>query len=186
MTAMQTALLLVDIQNDYFRGGRNELVETVKAGTKARMLLDAFREMKMQVVHVQHISIKPGATFFLPDTSGAEINDIVRPLVGETVIIKNLPNSFRNTGLLQALNDADVGRLVICGMMTHMCVDSTTRAAFDHGFDCIVAHDACATKNLAFDNVTVPAEQVHRSFLAALNGTFANVTSTEQILKMDF
>ncbi|MGA9139031.1 MAG: isochorismatase family protein, partial [Methanocella sp.] len=100
---MQTALLLVDIQNDYFRGGKNELVEPVKAGSKAKQLLDAFRERKVPVVHVQHISIKPGATFFLPDTPGAEINDIVRPLAGETVIRKRSPNSFRNTGLLQTL-----------------------------------------------------------------------------------
>jgi nicotinamidase-related amidase len=183
---MRTALLLVDIQNDYFPGGRNELVEPVKAGSKAKMLLNAFRERKMPVMYVQHLSIRPGATFFLPDTPGAEINEIVRPVAGETVIRKSSPNSFRNTGLLQALKDSDVGRLVICGMMTHMCVDSTTRAAFEHGFDCFVAHDACATKNLAFDNVTVPAEQVHRSCLAALSGTFATVTSTEQILKMNF
>ena len=180
---MQTALLLVDIQNDYFPGGKNELVGPVEAGIMARKLLEAFRAKKMPVIHVQHISIRPGATFFLPDTPGAQINDIVRPLAGETVLRKSTPNSFRNTGLLQALKDADVGRLVICGMMTHMCIDSTTRAASDHGFDCIVAHEACATKNLMFDNVTVPAEQVQRSFLAALNGTFATVISTEQVLK---
>jgi len=113
-----------------------------------------------------------------------EINEIARPLADETVIRKSSPNSFRNTGLLQSLKDADVGRLVICGMMTHMCIDSTTRAASEQGFDCIVAQDACATKNLTFNNVTVPAEQVHKSFLAALNGTFATVMLTEQALKM--
>lgn len=179
---MQTALLLVDIQNDYFPGGKNELVGAVEAGMRARKLLDAFRAEKLPVVHVRHISIRPGATFFLPDTPGAEINDIVKPASDETVIIKSVPNSFRNTGLLKTLTAAGVGRLVICGMMTHMCIDSTTRAASELGFDCIVAQDACATKNLTIDNVTVPAEQAHRSFLAALDGTFAKVMPADRVI----
>lgn len=71
--------------------------------------------------------------------------------------------------------------LQIAGMMTHMCVDATVRAAFDHGFECLLAHDACATKALPFGGVTVPAEQVHTSFLAPLNGLFARVQAAREL-----
>ena len=69
-------------------------------------------------------------------------------------------------------------------MMTHMCIDATTRAACDHGFECIVAADACATRDLAFAGETVPAAMVQRAFLAALKGTYAQVTTTDEIVTM--
>jgi nicotinamidase-related amidase len=181
---MRTALLIVDVQNDYFPGGRNELVGPIPAAEKVRVLLDAFRERKMPVVHVRHESTRQGATFFLPGTPGAQIHDSVRPLDGEPIIVKNFPNSFRGTELLPLLRNQGIERLVVCGMMTHMCIDSTVRAAFDHGFHVLAAGDACATKNLAYTDKVVPAEQVHYAFLSALNGTFAQVGPTGQILKM--
>jgi nicotinamidase-related amidase len=64
-------------------------------------------------------------------------------------------------------------------MMTHMCVDATTRAAFDHGFRCTLLHDACATRALSFNGVTVPAMQVQMSFLAALGAVYAKVVGTD-------
>lgn len=184
---MRTALLLIDIQNDYFPGGENELAGPFEAGLMAEHLLEAFRERKMPVVHVQHIATRPDATCFLPGTPGAAINDIVRPRAGEVVVQKSYPNAFRNTELLPTLARMGVRRLVIGGMMTHMCVDSTVRAASDHGFDCIVAHDACATKDMVLNDgkkgSVIPAPQVHRAFLGALNGTFATVMSTDQVLQ---
>jgi nicotinamidase-related amidase len=180
---MRTALLIVDIQNDYFPGGKNELAGPVEAAAKARMLLDAFRAKKMFVVHVRHESTRPGATFFIPGTPGAQIHESVKPLDGETVITKNFPNSFRATELLITLHNAQVSRLVVCGMMTHMCIDTTVRAAYDNGFEVMLAHDACATKNLTFDGKAIPAKDVQQAFLGAIDGTFAKVTPAEQILK---
>ena len=179
---MRTALLMVDIQNDYFPGGKNELVGSPEASIKAKKLLETFREKKLPVIHIQHISTRSGATYFVQNTPGVRFNENVTPLPGEIVIIKHFPNSFRNTELLDVLKKAGIGRLVICGMMTHMCIDSTTRAAFDLGFDCIVAQDACATKDLSFDDHVLPAESVHRAFLAALSGTFAKVVPAESVL----
>lgn len=88
----------------------------------------------MAVVHIQHIARRPGATFFRPETAGAAIHDAVHPAAGETVIVKHHPNSFRETTLLQALRSVNASRLVHAGMMTHMCVDTTVRAAADLGF----------------------------------------------------
>ena len=178
---MNQALLIIDIQNDYFPGGAMELVGSPAAGAKAGMLLQAFRQKQLPVVHIRHVSTRPGATFFLPNTRGVEIHESVAPQAGETVLQKNFPNSFRGTPLLEHLRKLQITQLVVAGMMTQMCVDSTTRAAADLGFQCLLAHDACATKSLSFGGATVPAENVQAAFLAALNGLFAKVQSTEEI-----
>lgn len=178
---MTTALLLIDIQNDYFPGGAMELAGSIEAGERARKLAEAFRSKAFPVIHVQHLSTRPGATFFVPGTKGVEIHPCVAPHEGEAVIRKNFPNSFRDTPLLQHLRDKKITRLVVAGMMTQMCIDSTVRAATDLGFECLLAHDACATKSLSFGGVAVPAASVQAVFLAALNGLFARVQSVDEL-----
>ncbi|MEO8652807.1 MAG: cysteine hydrolase family protein [Ramlibacter sp.] len=174
-------MLIVDIQNDYLPGGAMELEGSLLAGAKAGQLLQAFRHKSKPVIHIQHVSTRPGATFFLPNTKGVEIHDSVAPQPGETVIQKHYPNSFRETQLLEHLKQLRVTELVIAGMMTQMCIDTTTRAAADLGFQCFLAHDACATRALSFGGVTVPAAQVQTAFLAALNGLFAKVQPVQQL-----
>jgi nicotinamidase-related amidase len=177
----ETALLIVDIQNDYFPGGKGELEGSVEAGLRAGEILALFRRLKLPVVHIQHVSTRPGATFFLPDTDGVRIHESVAPLDGELVLQKHYPNAFRDKQLLTQLSLRHVARLVVCGMMTHMCVDATVRAAFDYKFECIVAGDACATKTLMYHGRTVASPDVHAAFLAALNGTCAKVVSAAEI-----
>jgi nicotinamidase-related amidase len=178
---MAKALLLIDIQNDYFPGGAMELVGSPQAGIQAGKLLAAFRQKSLLLIHIQHISARPGATFFLPDTAGVQIHESVAPIAGETVFQKTFPNSFRETPLLEHLRKLEVTQLVIAGMMTQMCIDTSTRAAADLGFQCLLAHDACATKALSFGGATVSAGNVQTAFLAALNGLFARVLSVEEI-----
>jgi nicotinamidase-related amidase len=180
---MKTALLLIDIQNDYFPGGKMELEGAIEASLKAKDLLDVFRHVKLPVVHIQHLSAQKGATFFLPDTDGALIQENVKPLDHETVIRKNVPNSFRGTALLDHLKKEAVNRLIVCGMMTHMCVDATVRAAFDHGFECVVVHDACATRTLTFKGIDIPASHVQGAFLAAMGSVYARVYSAADIVQ---
>ncbi len=172
---MNTALLVVDIQNDYFPGGAMDLAGATEAGGQANVVLEAFRRKGWPVFHVQHIAAHPGATFFLPDTQGAEIHLSARPNPQEPVFQKHYPNSFRETPLLDRLRQQDISRLVIVGMMTHVCIDTTTRAAADLGFECWLASDACATRTQSFNGVTVPAESVQAAFLASLDGWFAKV-----------
>jgi nicotinamidase-related amidase len=180
---MKSALILIDIQNDYFPGGAMELVGMTQAAAQARELLAACRQARLPPFHVQHIALGPGATFFRPDTPGVEINESVRPLPGEALIQKHYPNAFRETDLKEALQRAGVEELVIGGAMSHMCVDATTRAAFDYGFSCTVIHDACATRDLVFQGLTIPAAQVHGAFMAALGMRYARVLSVEDFLR---
>ena len=178
---MTAALLIIDIQNDYFPGGAMTLVGPDSAAAKAAKLLGAFRARRAPVIHVQHLSVRPGATFFIPNTRGAEIHESVRPQAGETLVQKNFPNAFRETKLLEHLRASKIDQLVIAGMMTHMCVDTTTRAAADLGLACSLAHDACATKELAFNGTKVAAENVQASYMAGLNGLFAKVLTAEEL-----
>jgi nicotinamidase-related amidase len=177
----ETVLLLIDIQSDYFPGGKSELEGSVDAGQRAGELLSLFRRMKLPVVHIQHVSTRPGATYFLPDTDGVRIHESVRPLDGELVLQKRYPNAFRDKQLLVQLGLLRVARLVICGMMTHLCVDATARAACDYGFECVVAGDACATKALVHEGRTIEAPDVQSAFLAALDGTYAKVLRASEI-----
>jgi len=177
------ALLIIDIQNDYFPGGKMELEGAAAAAGKAREVLAAFRARGLPVFHVRHLSVRPGATFFLPGTEGTEIHAAVRPAAGEPVIEKNFPNSFRATDLKEQLERAGVKELVVAGMMTHMCVDASVRQASDYGFGVALLADACATRTQKYGGETVPARQVHAAFLAALNGAYAKVAPAEEILK---
>lgn len=179
---MNNCLLLIDIQNDYFPGGNMELVGMNKAAKNAQLLLKQFRSRNLPVIHVQHFSVRPEATFFLPDTTGVEINEHVAPIDQEIIVHKNYPNSFRDTELLDLLNNRGINTVTICGAMSHMCIDATTRAAFDYSFSCVVAADACATRDLVFDGCTVDAEKVHASFMAALSMPYAEVLSTKELL----
>ncbi|WP_419771401.1 MAG: cysteine hydrolase family protein [Candidatus Marinarcus sp.] len=179
---MSKALIIIDIQNDYFEGGACELVNPMEASLKAKKVLEYFREHSMPVFHVKHTNIREGATFFLPNTKGVQIHENVKPLENEIIIQKNYPNSFLETSLENELEKLNIKELVICGMMSHMCVDSTTRAAFDMGFDVTLVHDACTTKDLEFLGKKVKASEVHNAFMSALGSVFAEVVSVEEIL----
>lgn len=181
---MNKALLVIDVQKDYFGGGRIELNGSLEAALMIKELIGFFRERSVEVIHIRHISIKPEATFFLPNTSGIEFHESVQPLSNEKIITKNFPNSFRDTELHQYLTKKDIKHLVITGMMTHMCIDTTVRAAFDLGYQCIVAKDGCATKDLNINNKTIASEYVQNSFLAALGGVFCKVLSNNDIYKL--
>jgi nicotinamidase-related amidase len=180
---MKTALLLIDIQKDYFPGGKFPLVEPLEAAKKAYMLLQCFREHGGRHVHIQHISLKPDAAFFVRGDSGSDIHDAVAHFEGEPIVYKHYPNSFRETNLLEMLKEWEIERVVICGMMTHMCVDATVRAAADLGFDVIVAEDACATRDLQYGDTLIPAEHVHKSFLAAFK-SYGKVMESEEVLAL--
>jgi nicotinamidase-related amidase len=180
---MDTALLLIDIQYDYFPGGAFPLFEPVKAAGAACSILVWFRARQQPIVHVQHISTQPGATFFKPGTDGAEFEAALAPHPGEHVVTKHFPNSFRETDLEAHLKSLGVKNLVVCGMMTHMCVDATVRVAKDLGYSVTLIGDACATRKLEYRGGSVPAKFVQRAFLSALAQTYAEVVTADEYIE---
>jgi nicotinamidase-related amidase len=180
---MSQALLLVDLQRDYFPGGAHPLVEPDAAVAAAARLLEDFRDRGAPVIHLQHVWDAPEATFMRPGTEGVEIHPLVAPESGEPVIQKAQPNGFSGTSLERELRGHGIEEILVAGMMSSMCVDSTVRAAVDHGFTVTVVHDACAAPDLEFVGETIPGAMVHAAFMAALAGSFATVVSADEALR---
>jgi len=172
LMGQKTALLIVDVQEFYFPGGRMQLDNPELAGMNAGLLLDHFRNNEMLVYHVRH-NFEPGG----------DIHPYVKPKEGEAVISKDQVNAFAGTGLLELMQRDSVEQLVICGMQTHMCMEAAVRAANDYGFICLVASDACATRSLQYEEHIIPAKNVHYSTLSTLQGSYARVLTTDAIIR---
>ena len=172
LSAQKTALLLIDIQDFYFPGGRMTLDNPEVAGMNAGLILEQFRDHEALVIHIKH-----------EFDSGGDIHEYVSPLEEEIVITKNQVNAFIGTELLLTLEENRVGQVVICGMQTHMCVEAVVRAAHDFGYKCILIGDACATRTLQYEENIIPAKNVHYSTLSTLKGNYAELLTTDDLLK---
>lgn len=178
---MKKALLIIDVQNDYFPNGKCELYQPEPALENIKELLTYFRENNLPVYYVQHIADKT-ASFFVPDTDGVNIHNSITPLASEKVIIKHSPNSFFETSLQEELEKESITELVICGMMTHMCIDTTVRAAKELGYNITLISDACATKYLEQNGEKLSAKVVQHVYMASLHPRFANVMTCKNFL----
>ncbi|MBG6160994.1 nicotinamidase-related amidase [Labrenzia sp. EL_195] len=181
----RSALLLIDIQNDYFpsiENSRMPLPDMDEAAARAAGLLSAARSNGTTVIHVKHVMTSDAAPFFRPGTPGADLHDSVKPSISETVIEKTRPNSFVGTDLEDCLRREQIERVIMCGAMSQMCVDATVRAAVDLGFAVMVAHDACAAANVEHNGVSVPSQMVHASIMAPLAASYANVLLASECL----
>jgi nicotinamidase-related amidase len=164
----KTALILIDIQNDYFVGGAMTVQGATQAANNALKLLQFFRQKTLPVIHIQHETVIPEQGFMLPNTKGQQIHRSVVPLNNEVCITKNYPNSFWKTNLNECLQEQNIGEVVLAGMMTHMCVSTTARAAMERGYNVTVIQEACATRALELNGIEISADTVHKTALAEI------------------
>ncbi|HKM35302.1 MAG TPA: cysteine hydrolase family protein [Lachnospiraceae bacterium] len=176
----KTALILIDIQNIYFTEGPMLLQEPKAAAEKAGKVLEWFRKKDMPVIHVKHIfemkEYKQSMDYL------NEIHDSVKPIASEQVVEKHHPSAFLETSLQECLSKMKVKNLVVVGMMSHMCVDTTVRACQDYGYDVTVIEDACTTMDLQWKGKKMDATTVHQTFMAAINRSFAEVVSLKEFI----
>jgi len=178
-----TALILIDIQNDYFPGGALPLEKPEATARNAALLLKAFREQELPIIHIRHaMPPEVPAPFLQSNTPGADIHPLVAPLSGEDVFTKHLPSAFSSQELAPRLQALGIRKLLLSGIMTHMCVSATARAAMERGFEVSIISDACTTRELEFEGQTLAANTVHASHLAALQGLVAQVINTRECL----
>jgi len=171
------ALVVIDIQNEYFPGGAIPLPGAERAAGQAAQTIEAARAAGIPVVHVRHE--EPDSNeWFVPGSEGAQTHPAVAPAEGEPVVVKHHPNSFLQTDLAQRLGALGASRIAFCGMMTSMCVDATVRAAADLGLDPVLVDDACAAPDLEHRGKRVPSDEVHAAFCAALSDEIATVLRT--------
>ena len=178
---MKKALIIIDMQNDYFAGGKMALMGIENAMNNTMKLIENTKTKGYDIFFIQHISMREGVGFFLPGSEGAKLHKRFDLSIG-MVIEKHYPNSFRETSLQEKLQNKGIKDLIICGAMSHMCVDTTVRAAFDLGYDIELISDACATKDLTFEGKILKAEDVHSAFMASLDGVFCKVKFTKEVL----
>lgn len=178
----QRGLIVVDLQNEYLPTGKLPLsgIEAAAANA-ARVIADA-RGKGIPVFHIRHESANGDAPIFTPGSNGVQIQPTAAPVGDEPVIVKRHINSFRETDLKQRLDARGVEEVVVVGAMSHMCVDAVVRAAADIGYPVTVLHDACATLDLAFGGVTVPAAHVHAAMMAAFAFGYGSVKSADEYL----
>jgi len=178
---MKKALIIIDMQNDYFKNGTMELKSINEALEQTNKLIKYAREKEYKIYFVQHFATKENATFFVPNTQGVELHKDLN-IQNNTIIKKNYPNSFRDTTLQKELKNENIKQLIICGAMTHMCIDTTVRAGFDLGYKIELVSDACATKDLVFKDEVVKAKEVQKSYMSALGSVFCEVKDTNEML----
>lgn len=171
----KTALVLVDIQNDYFTGGLWPVDEMDRVATAAAEVLTDARRNGQTVIHIYHEATSDSAPFLRPGSKGAEIHPSVAPLADEAVILKHRPNSFHGTDLHDRLRAAEITSITLVGAMTQMCIDATARAARDLGYDVTLVANACGAKAQSFCEVSLSAEQVQAAFLGPLAMSYAKV-----------
>jgi nicotinamidase-related amidase len=171
------ALVVIDIQNEYFSGGAIPLPDAEGAAGRAAEAIEAARSAGVPVVHIRHEEPKSDQ-WFVPGSHGAQTHAAVAPADGEFVVVKHYPNSFLQTDLAERLAGLGASRVAFCGMMTSMCVDATVRAAADLGLDPVLVDDACAAPDLEHRGSRVPAQAVHAAFCAALSDEIATVLDT--------
>lgn len=173
------ALVVVDIQNEYFSEGKLPLVGIDEAAANAALIIESARQKGHTVIHVRHEMPSTDAPIFTPNSNGVEINEMVKPVEGETVIVKHFPNSFRETLLKEILDKDGIQEVIVIGAMSHMCIDATVRASVDFGYKTTTVHDACATLDLEFGGTKVPAAQVHATIMAAIEFMYGEVIDTK-------
>lgn len=173
------ALVVVDIQNEYFSEGKLPLVGIDEAAANAALIIESARQKGHTVIHVRHEMPSTDAPIFTPNSNGVEINETVKPVEGETVIVKRFPNSFRETPLKEILDKDGIQEVIVIGAMSHMCIDATVRASVDFGYKTTTVHDACATLDLEFGGTKVPAAQVHATIMAAIEFMYGEVIDTK-------
>ncbi|MDP3179976.1 MAG: isochorismatase family protein [Spirochaetaceae bacterium] len=179
-----TAIVTIDIQMDYFLGGKFPLFRAKAAAKRAALVLAAGRKRGLHIFHVRHEGLDPKGSFLVAGTPGTALHPALDvPVDGrEAIIVKHRPDSFLDTDLEERLRAVGANRVVWMGMMSWMCVDTTVRAAKAKGFDNVLVEDACAAGWLLHHGLPVFPWSSHRAFMAALGVHHAKVVRTKEAI----
>jgi nicotinamidase-related amidase len=181
-TQHSRALLVIDVQNDYFSG---PMQITYPAGSFGNILqaMDAASKTGVPIVIIQTAIPRPDAKVFRKATPGWELHPEVARRPHDVLIHKELPGSFTGTNLDEWLQKHGIGTVVICGYMTQMCCDTTSRQAVHLGYKVEFLSDATGT--LAFNNSAgaVTAEELHRAILVVQQSRFSQVVTAQDWIR---
>jgi nicotinamidase-related amidase len=186
---MKEALIIVDVQNDYFPGGRFPTDSPVETAQAIAQLMEKFRKENKEIVHVVHHATeeqRKKLNFFEPGTSGVEIHESVKPLANEKIFIKHEMSSFVGTDLKEYLESKGIDTIIVVGMMIHNCVNATVYSGTHRGFKCIVVDEAVNTFDQPYDGRIIKAKQIKEGFLAGIEFVYAKVKKVDDILNNNY
>jgi len=167
------ALIVIDIQKDYFPAGLNEMSGSEKAVIKAKNVIDYFRKKGIEVILIKHISESADAKYFKPDTIGIEFHPLAVPAANEKIIIKHKVSSYQDTDLQKYLESKKIKKLVIIGMQTNVCITKAAEESVKLGYKVFIIKDACAAKSA----------EIHNDRIAKL-GEIASIIDSSEIKKL--
>ena len=183
LEAKATALIVIDFQNEYF-SGKMPIPDGMKALKNTQRLVKFAHDHKMPVFFVRHLGPANGP-LFAEGSKFAEFHKDLQPTSVDHVITKATPSSFVGTDLDKQLKKLGIKKLLVTGLMTHMCVSSTARDAVPLGYEVIIPEDATATRDLAtWDNKVVDHATLQRAALAGVADVFAEIKTTDAVLEM--
>ncbi|KAI7873327.1 Isochorismatase-like protein [Mucor mucedo] len=185
----QEALIVVDVQNDYFPGGKLVNSRPVETAEACAQLIHKFRQEGKEVVFIQHFMkdyLETTYPFLLKNTRGSEIHTSVQPLATEKIITKNESSSFVGTDLKQYLVSKGIKRLVVVGMMIHNCVNATVYSGVEEGFPCIVVEEAVDTMDQEYNGELVKAQDIKKAFLTGIQFAYSTVYKLQEVLADEY
>lgn len=179
MNIMKRALLVIDVQNEYFKG---KLPVTHPKDSFQNILkaIDSANKMEIPVILVQHSNLDKDAATFKIGTDEHDIHEEVLKRDFDKIIEKNLPGSFTGTGLKPYLNENNIETVAICGYMTQMCCDTTARQAMHLGFNVEFLSDATGTLDIFNSAGKINAEELHKAILVTQAMRFSKVITTSE------
>jgi nicotinamidase-related amidase len=176
-----TALVIIDVQ-DVFDEPRWGPRNNPDAEANIARLLHEWRRTGRPIFHVRHLSPAAHSSFHVSH-AGSRIKQIVHPLEGEPVIEKSVNSAFIGTNLEDRLHRAGITGLLMTGLTSNHCVETTTRMGGNLGFDTYFVSDATATfDRRGPDGVLHTAEEIHSMTLSNLNDEFATIVDTGTVL----
>ena len=180
----KTALLVIDVQNEYF-DGKWPVPESEAALAKIEEAIDASQRGGATIVYVQHAVLRPERGVFIPGTHGFALHPRLRPRTNDLQIVKHYPGSFTKTNLEETLRQKQIDTVVISGYMTHMCCDTTAREGFQRDFRVLFLDDATATRNGQHPTLgAVDHQELHRTTLITQASMFSQVLSTQNFITL--
>jgi nicotinamidase-related amidase len=181
----RTALVVIDVQKDYFPGGKFVLFRARAALRKTLRLRDWARAQGLAVWWIRHTSSASRSFFLVEGTPGADLHPLLQPREDEPLVNKRDPNCFLGTDLETQLRSRGIDTVVWAGMISWMCVETTVRSAKDKGFRNLVAHDAVASGWMKGPYGLVTPWSAHRAFLSGLGLYHAEVFSTAHLRSLE-
>ncbi|WP_141530786.1 cysteine hydrolase family protein [Bacillus cereus] len=180
----QIALIIIDVQKAFqfpYWGERNNLF----AEENMKRLLEEWRKRNLPVFHIQHVNKESVQSMFYQHAETVNFKEEVKPLPDEIIIQKSVNSAFIGTNLEEQLREKKCNTVVIVGLTTNHCVETTTRMAGNLGFTTYLVSDATATFNrTGSDGTEYSAEDIHNMTLVNLHDEFATIVTTKEVLKL--